>query len=59
MFGKCLFFYLWAVISRVVASVLISVLCVVVVVVRDVFENVDTFSERVFYLCHLCHLFQF
>jgi hypothetical protein len=40
-------FYLWAVISRVVASVSILVLCVVVVVVRDVFENVDTFFERV------------
>ena len=52
-------FYLWAVISRVVASVSILVLCVVVVVVRDVFQNVDTFFERVSLVLLLCHLFHF
>ena len=48
------FFVLWA----VVASVSILALCVEVVVVRDMFENVDTFFERVS-LCHLFHLFHF
>ena len=44
--GPCsvnVFFVLWA----VVAYVSILALCVEVVVVRDMFENVDTFFERV------------
>ena len=40
------FFYLWAVFSRDVASVLISVLCVVVVV-ATCFKMLTLFSERV------------